>query len=94
MNTFNQILRSLLFFVLTLVGMLMAVVFMISTAVAMAILYIVAKISGRPFAIKSYWDQRRRNRVRPHFTRPSSTNPTSTKRSTQNVTDIEMREIP
>lgn len=72
----------------------MAVVFMISTAVAMAILYIVAKISGRPFAIKSYWDQRRRNRVRPHFTHPSSTDTTSTKRSTQNVTDIEMREIP
>ncbi|MEZ2720375.1 hypothetical protein ACBP46_02940 [Paenalcaligenes hominis] len=94
MNTFNQILRSLLFFVLTLVGMLMAVVFMISTAIAIAILYIVAKISGRPFAIKSYWDQRRRNRVRPHFTRSSSADPASTKRNTQNVTDIEMREIP
>ena len=94
MNTFNQILRSLLFFVLTVVGMLMAVIFMISTAIAMAILYIVAKISGRPFAIQSYWDQRRRNRVRPHFTRKNSATSSAPKHNTQNVTDIEMREIP
>jgi len=94
MNTFNQILRSILFFVLTLVGMLMAVVFMVSTAIAVAILYIVARISGRPFAIKSYWDQRRRGRTRPNFTRKETASPTPTHRSTQNVTDIEMREIP
>lgn len=94
MNTFNQILRSLLFFVLTLVGMLMAVVFMVSTAIAMAILYIVAKISGRPFAIKSYWDQRRRNRVHPNFTKKTTSADTTSKRHPKNVTDIEMREIP
>ena len=94
MNTFNQILRSILFFVLTLVGMLMAVVFMVSTAIVIAILYIVARISGRPFAIKSYWDQRRRSRTRPNFTRKETASPTPTHRSTQNVTDIEMREIP
>ncbi len=72
----------------------MAVVFMVSTAIAMAILYIVAKISGRPFAIKSYWDQRRRNRVRPHFTPKDASAGSATKPKPQNVTDIEMREIP
>ena len=72
----------------------MAVVFMVSTAIAVAILYIVARISGRPFAIKSYWDQRRRRRTRPNFTRKETASPTPTHRSTQNVTDIEMREIP
>lgn len=94
MNTFNQILRSLLFFVLTLVGMLMAVVFMISTAIAVAILYVVARISGRPFAIKSYWEQRRRRR-NPNFTSArNSTSPSRENRPNQDVTDIEMREIP
>ncbi len=72
----------------------MAVVFMVSTAIAMAILYIVAKISGRPFAIKSYWDQRRRNRVQPNFTKKTAATDTNPKRNTKNVTDIEMREIP
>ena len=94
MNTFNQILRSILFFVLTLVGMLMAFVFMVSTAIAIAILYVVARISGRPFAIKSYWDQRKRSRNRPPFTPKDTTTTTATHRNTQNVTDIEMREIP
>ena len=72
----------------------MAVVFMVSTAIAMAILYIVAKISGRPFAIKSYWDQRRRNRVHPNFTKKTASADTASKRHPKNVTDIEMREIP
>lgn len=94
MNTLNQILRSALFFVLTLVGMLMAVVFMVSTAIAVAILYVVARISGRPFAIKSYWDQRRRSKTRPSFTRKAASQPTSSRHNTQNVTDVEMREIP
>ena len=93
MNTLNQILRSALFFVLTLVGMFMALVFMVSTALAIAILYIVARISGRPFAIKSYWDQRRRSRTRPNFSRKTPNSPQSS-RPTQNVTDVEMREIP
>lgn len=94
MNTFNQILRSALFFVLTLVGMLMALVFMVSTALAIAILYIVARISGRPFAIKSYWDQRRRSRTRPDFSQKDATQTQNSNRPTQNVTDVEMREIP
>lgn len=94
MNTLNQILRSALFFVLTLVGMLMAVIFMVSTAVAIAILYIVARISGRPFAIKSYWDQRRRSKTRPNFSSKDASQATSSSRNTQNVTDVEMREIP
>ena len=94
MNTLNQILRLALFLVLTLVGMLMAVVFMITTAIAIAILYVVARISGRPFAIKSYWDQRRRAKSRPNFTHEASTAATTNSRKNQNITDVEMREIP
>ncbi len=94
MNTLNQILRLALFLALTLVGMLMAVVFMITTAIAIAILYVVARISGRPFAIKSYWEQRRRSKVGPNFSREDSSSATTNSRSSQNVTDVEMREIP
>lgn len=86
MNTFNQIIRTVLFALLTIFGMLMAVVFMVSTAIAIGILYIVARISGRPFGVKNYWQQRRRPKVSPMPKGPSY--------SKNDVTDIEMREIP
>ncbi|MCX5589905.1 hypothetical protein [Alcaligenes endophyticus] len=85
MNTFNQIIRTALFALLTIFGMLMAVVFMVSTAIAIGILYIVARISGRPFGVKNYWQQRRRPTVSPMTKGPSY--------SKNDVTDIEMREI-
>lgn len=82
MNTFNQILRGILFLVLAVFGMAMAFIFMISTAIAVAILYVVARIKGRPFGVKAYWEQRRK--------------PDAAKNVFKNkdVTDIEMREIP
>lgn len=86
MNTLNQILRSALFLVLAIFGMAMAFIFMVSTAIAIAILYVVARIKGRPFGVKAYWQQRRR----PGMT-PGSRNSTFTPRD---VTDVEMREIP
>ena len=82
MNTFNQIIRSVLFLVLAIFGMAMAFIFMISSAIAIGILYVVARIKGRPFGVKAYWDERRGP---------------ATGRSTfksKDVTDIEMREIP
>ncbi len=81
MNTLTQILRGLLFFVLTLFGMAMAFIFMVSTAIAIGVLYIVARIKGRPFGVRAYWDSRR---------------PPAPTRSFKNkdVVDVEMREIP
>ncbi|NYT66636.1 hypothetical protein H0A58_11740 [Alcaligenaceae bacterium] len=83
MNTFNQIIRVLLFFVLAIFGMAMALIVMVSTAIAIGILYVVARIKGRPFGVKAYWDQRRR---------PASSAKSAF--STKDVTDVEMREIP
>jgi hypothetical protein len=82
MTLFNQIIRGILFFILALFGMAMALVFMVSTAVAVAILYVVARIKGRPFGVKAYWDQRH--------------GPGASKNNFKNkdVTDVEMREIP
>lgn len=81
MNTFNQLLRGLLFLLLAVFGMVMAVIFMISTAIAIGVLYVVARVKGRPFGVKAYWDQRRR---------PGA--PKNTFNS-KDVVDVEMREI-
>ncbi len=84
MNTFNQIIRGILFFALALFGMAMAFIFMISTAIAVGILYIVARVKGRPFGARAYWEQRRQ-------AAPAARKPIF---PTKDVTDIEMREIP
>jgi uncharacterized membrane protein len=81
MNTFNQLLRGLLFLVLAVFGMLMAVIFMVSTAIAIGVLYVVARIKGRPFGVKAYWDQRRRP------------GPQKNAFKNKDVVDVEMREI-
>lgn len=82
MNTLNQILRGALFLVLAVFGMAMAFIFMVSTAIAIGVLYIVARIKGRPFGVRAYWDQRRK---------PNSRTPSFRK---EDVVDVKMREIP
>jgi len=80
-DTFKQLLRGALFFVLAIVGMTMAFIFMISSAIAIGILYVVARIKGRPFGVKAYWAQRRQEATRKN---PFKNN---------DVMDIEMREL-
>ncbi|MBC7203524.1 MAG: hypothetical protein H5U29_08375 [Pusillimonas sp.] len=87
MNTFNQILRGLLFFVLAIFGMAMAFIFMLSTAIAVGVLYIVAKVRGRPFGVRAYWEERRRPRA-------ESRSAGAPRYNKQDVVDVEMREIP
>ncbi|HUG58590.1 MAG TPA: hypothetical protein VL002_10170 [Candidimonas sp.] len=81
MNIFNQIIRGILFLVLAIFGMAMAFVFMISTAIAIGILYVVARIKGRPFGVKAYWTERRQ-----------ASNDKNIFKN-KDVTDVEMREI-
>ena len=85
MNTLNQILRGALFLVLAVFGMAMAFIFMVSSVIAIAILYVVARIKGRPFGVKAYWQQRRRPTM--------GSGGHSGGFSTRDVTDVEMREI-
>lgn len=89
MNTFNQILRGFLFFVLAIFGMAMAFIFMVSTAIAVGILYVVAKVRGRPFGVRTYWQERRRPRSHAQ-TGASGSAPRYNKKD---VVDVEMREI-
>jgi len=57
---------------------------MASTAIAIAILYVVAKVRGRPFGVRAYWQERRRPRYTP---------PSGQRFNKQDVVDVEMREI-
>jgi len=79
---FTHILRGVLFFVLALFGMAMAFIFMVSSALAIAVLYMVARFKGRPFGARAYWNQRHPARPTPYrFHR-------------EEVVDIKMRELP
>ncbi|ANY17677.1 hypothetical protein [Bordetella pseudohinzii] len=57
-----RFLRAIPVIVLGLIGMLMALVFMASTAIALGILYVVAKVRGKPFGVRAYWSQRQSGR--------------------------------
>lgn len=88
MNLLKQVIRTILFFILAFFGLVMAMVFMASTALAICILYIVARLKGKPFGVKAYWQERRR-------AAPAHPNKWSKygAKNNQDVVDIEMREI-
>jgi len=83
MSTLAQLLRGLIFFVLTLFGMVMALVFTACTMIAMAVLYVLARIQGRPFRMHTVrtWTVRRPQPPWPR--RPLH----------PDVMDVEMREV-
>ena len=87
MTTLNQIFRLILLLVLGIFGMAMALVFMVSTAIAVGVLYIVARIKGRPFGVRAYWAQRRAGVAQGN----TYTNP---RYRDKDVIDVEAREIP
>ncbi|CAM4038910.1 ABC transporter ATP-binding protein [Bordetella tumbae] len=97
-DTISRFLRAVAFAVLALFGMAMALAFMISTAIAIGILYLVAKVRGKPFGVRAYWSQRangRPNAFRPGgqtaSSPPRSASPFATPRG--EVIDVEAREI-
>jgi len=54
----GRILRGVAFTVLALLGMVMALTFMFSTAIAVGVFYIIARLRGKPFGIRTYWHER------------------------------------
>lgn len=88
MTTLNQIFRLILLLVVGIVGMAMALVFMLSTAIAVSVLYVVARIKGRPFGVRAYWAERRAG--------PNSQGApyTNSRFREKDVIDVEAREIP
>mgnify|MGYP001398919029 CR=1 FL=1 len=90
MTTLNQIFRLILFVFVGIVGMLMAMVFMVSTAIAIGVLYIVARIRGRPFGVRAYWDERRAGQYTYRQAGPHAYR----RHHEKDVIDVEAREIP
>lgn len=91
MKIIQQALRAILFVMLAFFGLIMASVFMVSTLLAVGVLYIVARLQGRPFGVKAYWAERRR-RSGPMGATPWAAR--SGRPHEREVVDIEMREIP
>lgn len=58
-DTLTRFVRTIILAMLALVGMGMALLFMVSTAIAVGVLYVVAKLRGKPFGARAYWSQRR-----------------------------------
>jgi len=54
----HRFLHAAVFTVLALLGLVMALAFLFSTAVAMVVFYVIARLRGKPFGIRSYWQQR------------------------------------
>jgi len=78
----SRLVRAVIFAVLAIVGMGMALVFMLSTAIAVGILYVVARLRGKPFGARAYWNQRQA--ARPQRQQPFRHG---------EVIDVEVREI-
>ena len=84
----QRLLKLVAFVFVALVGMFMALIFVASTIVAVAILVVVARLRGKSFSAKEYWMARSARR------KPILKNgPFSTKNS-EDVTDVKARDIP
>jgi len=71
--------------------MAIALTFLFSTAIAIAVFYVIARLRGKPFGIRSYWN--RRNQAYGFVTRPfGNMRSTQNKRRTD-VIDVELREV-
>lgn len=90
-DTLTRLLRTVILAVLALVGMGMALLFMVSTAIAVGVLYIVARVRGKPFGARAYWSQRRAGQGAAPF---ADSNPfTRTQVGRREVVDVEAREV-
>ncbi|MPS27178.1 hypothetical protein [Pigmentiphaga sp.] len=54
-DTIAKLLRTAFVAGIALVGMIMAAILLASTAVALTIVYVVAKLRGKPFVANTYW---------------------------------------
>jgi len=87
MSILAQCLRGLLFLILTLFGMVMALFVMACSALAVCVLYVLARIQGRPFGVRTYWTSRR---PQPFSAARASAR---SRPMPKDVMDVEMREV-
>ena len=77
-----------------LIGLGMALIFTFSTIIAVAILFLVARLRGQRFSVQEYWTNRKAQR-KPIFTKgnTASSERAHESRNRENVTDVEARDI-
>lgn len=108
MNPLAQLLRGIIVIMLALAGFAMLMIFMISTVIALGVLYLVARLRGRPFAPAEFW-RARQSRMRWQFyngrwqrpadaPQPGPANAGNTTRARRQrdtqVIDVEARDLP
>ncbi|MFY9347885.1 MAG: hypothetical protein WAO93_09075 [Orrella sp.] len=85
----GRIFRFLALALVAFIGLGMALIFTFSTIIAVAILFLVARLRGQRFSVQEYWTNRKAQR-KPIFTKG---NTVSNERTRENVTDVEARDI-
>ena len=83
----QQVIRLIGFIFLALVGLAMAMLFIVSTIIAVAILTVTARLRGTSFSAKDYWVARKARR-KPLFGQKSFS-----KKDSGDVTDVKARDI-
>ena len=80
----QSIFRAIILTLLALIGVIMAVIFTVSTIVAMMILIIVSAVRGKRFEVKEYW-MNRQSRLKSILGKGSL--------RSKDVTDVDVRDI-
>ncbi len=94
MNNFlDRFFKALLFGVVTIAGLVMASVFLVSAAIAVGLFYIIAKVRGKPFVAREYWKttSSRARQTQSEFSERFKQPGNFSKKP--DITDVEMREI-
>jgi len=92
----NRFLHAVVFIVLALLGMVMALAFLFSTVIAIAVFYVIARLRGKPFGIRSYWN--RRSQTYGFMSRPFGASyaraaAAGSRARRPDVIDVELREV-
>lgn len=83
-ETLSRIFRAILIGLIALISIGMALIFTISTIIAVVILFVAMRLRGQKFSVQEYWTTRQSKR-KPIFGKGLGDN--------QRVTDIEARDI-
>ena len=90
----GRLFRFVALALVALIGLGMALIFTFSTIIAVAILFLVARLRGQRFSVQEYWTNRKAQR-KPIFTEgnAASSERAHDSRTRENVTDVEARDI-
>lgn len=92
-DSIGRLLRFVALGLVALIGLGMALIFTFSTIIAVAILFLVARLRGRKFSIQEYWTNRQAQR-KPIFPKGNTGGGAGmSSQSKDNVTDVEARDV-